>query len=337
MDAERDLERLRKSAGEARERSVRTRDEIARRSGQPPQPGEVFRIAATEELDVWWLIVERDPERGGYLAVAADANLLAGSADVAVPATELCGAMTLRGDFGVRIDEPVLDSAVRVGVLDAAALDRVRQKRLDIARGSLVGSMFEEETDLDPEYLDWVRTLEQAREALARTREPTVDAPGRILPFLRAGARPPGVYAAAASILLALALGFAGGIAWQKQRPGGGQLQRPVVNLPFTTLVPERHVRGDPQTIALPATAPSFFLILDAVEPFPRYRLEAHREARGEPIWSTDRLTATDGKELTVLLSRSAFPDGEYVLRLEGIREGRATRLTEYALRVESR
>jgi hypothetical protein len=179
-------------------------------AGGPPGPGDLVLLPETADLPVEWAVLGRDPARPGLLLIVpADTNPLAGSADVEVAAGAPSGPLTLRCAFGLWIDEPRLATARRTGVLapeDVAAARQVWESR---ERGEPVGSLLAEEVDAETEYQDWMEdVLVPARAALA--------APA--IPLRRRPAFFGNPFALAASVLLAVSLGLAGGLLWQDQR-----------------------------------------------------------------------------------------------------------------------
>ena len=209
-------ERLRRQTGDARLRQAAVEEEIDRRAGRPPDPGDLVIFSETSEHDVEWAILERDPrDPRRLLAVPADIYPLAGSADVAVAGGPR-GALTLRCGHGVWIDAEALAPGHRTGFLSAEDLDRARRTRAAFERGSATGSVLARDVDGETDYLDLVEELERAREAVPRRqaaaeREPGPSAGGAVVPF----GRPPwwgsasSLLAVAASILLVLTLGLA--------------------------------------------------------------------------------------------------------------------------------
>ncbi len=150
--------RLRQATREAQARRDRARAENERRVDRPPRPGDVLGFAETAEHSVLWAILDAEPGREArvLLAVAADLHPFAGSSDVSVPAESVCGALSLRCGFEIRLDAANLGSAKRVGVLEPETLERARRKRAQIEAGAVTGSILERDTDGEPEYQDWL-------------------------------------------------------------------------------------------------------------------------------------------------------------------------------------
>ncbi len=189
-----------------------------RRAAGPPSPGDVVVLERTARFDIEWVVLARDhafPDR--LLAVAADAQPLVGSADVAVPASAVGGPLVLRCRFGGWVDAGLLAGATRTVILTQGEVARARDRRAEVERGAVAGSILTCEVDDDPEYQDWVdEALAPAWQAFAGTGPvlvPEVDgagqSPGRIDQGPAPARRAVGVrsLALAASVVLALGAG----------------------------------------------------------------------------------------------------------------------------------
>ena len=205
-------EQLRHQTGEAS--LEHAGGEAAKDRDRPPEPGDLFVLTETAEHAVEWAILDRDPAAPQrLLAVPADVCSLAGSADVTVADDAPRGALTLRCAFPLWIDARAFDSNLRTGVLEPADLEHARRKRDDLERGVLTGSVLQREVDGEAEYQEWLEVLERARAAApgepAKPRaEAETDEPGRVVPLHRPKAWGAIALAAAASLIMALALGY---------------------------------------------------------------------------------------------------------------------------------
>jgi hypothetical protein len=187
---------------------------------RPPEPGDLFVFAETAGFPIEWAVL--DVQAGGHgelLAVPADTNPLAGSADVEVPAGEPGGPLNLRCRFALRLDALRFDPARRTGALESEAIARALRKRADLESGEVHASPLAYEADADPEYEDWVReVLVPAHAALSQPAaedvRPTQASVVQPLRWTTLG----NPYALAASILLMVTLGLAGGLLWQTRR-----------------------------------------------------------------------------------------------------------------------
>ncbi len=113
---------------------------------------------------------------------------------------------------------------------------------------------------------------------------------------------------------------------------------RPVGNLPFIVLT-SLPVRGgaESRTLELPPGADLGAVILQVSdpEPYPSYRLDVLEPGSGRRVWEISGLTLTGAAELSLGLPRGQLPAGEYLLRLYGLRDGRAEEVDEYQLRID--
>jgi hypothetical protein len=182
---------------------------------RPPQPGDLFVLPETADFPVEWALLDR--RSGQMLAVAADTNPLAGSADVEILPGEPAGPLSLRCRFGLWVDASRFDPSRWTGVLDPDAVARALAKRAELESGDLTASPLADETDADPEYEDWVReVLAPAHSVLSRPA--TADERSARPPVLGPSRRWSSLgnpYALAASVLLLVTLGLAGGLVWQ--------------------------------------------------------------------------------------------------------------------------
>ncbi len=182
---------------------------------RPPEPGDLFVLTETAGFPVEWAVLERrpgDPSR--LLAVPADTHPLAGSADVEIPANEPAGPLSLRCRFGLWVDASRFDPARRTGAVDSGAIARALAKRAELEAGEATASPLAFEDEADPEYEDWVReVLAPAHSVLSRPAEKPV--PSNLLGSSRRWTSLGNPYALAASILLLITLGLAGGLVWQ--------------------------------------------------------------------------------------------------------------------------
>lgn len=132
-------------------------------------PGDVyvFAVTAAGEEPVFWAVLGNASADGRHLLVAADFHPAVGSADVAVPASASCGALTLRCGVTVWHAAEHFTEAGRVGVLPPEILRRARQKREDFEAGRLRGTAAQRETDEEWEVRSRLRKrLEEAWTAL---------------------------------------------------------------------------------------------------------------------------------------------------------------------------
>ncbi|HSS48735.1 MAG TPA: hypothetical protein VLX28_07305 [Thermoanaerobaculia bacterium] len=182
---------------------------------RPPEPGGLYVLAETAGFPVEWAVLDAPAGNAGqFLAVPADTNPLAGSADVEILANEPAGPLSLRCRFALWLDAARFDPDRRTGALAPDAVARALEKKAALEAGDPAASPLAWETDADPEYEDWVReVLHPAHAALASPAAREAPA-GRTRPFRR-GSTLGNPYALAASVLLMVTLGLAGGLLWQ--------------------------------------------------------------------------------------------------------------------------
>ena len=327
-------ERLRGPLEDALDRHARAQAERA-----PLIPGAIFLFPETAEWSVFWVVLEYDSDGERYLVVAADPNLLVGSSDIDG------GDLSLRCSFKLWLNVEDFDAAHRTGTLEPEILQRARRKTEEIAAGEPTGSGLQRETDGDSEYQDWLDVLGRAQAQLLRKRrQRDVAEVVKAFPVpVKVGFSHP--YAIAASILLVLSLGLAGGVVWQGRKID--DLERAlappppaetILNMPFALLRP-RDVRGEATRLELPSGARFIHLILAVSdpEPYPEYRLDIGKEGAGTPDWSYGGLRLTGIAEISVALPVALFSAKVYELRLYGLRGAESELLGEYALEVETR
>jgi hypothetical protein len=192
-------ESMRRATTEALARFGRLEEELNRRRDQPAEPGDLWVFPQTADLPLEWLVLERHPtDSRRVLVVPADTNPVSGPADVAVPKTAPCGPLRLRCGYGTWVDSPEGGRARRTGLVEAEVVQQARERYAALKAEPGGG---EPET-VDPEYEDWVDDVVRRG-----TRALTV-----------AGGRPPvqkswvaRPWATAATVLLALGLGWATG------------------------------------------------------------------------------------------------------------------------------
>jgi hypothetical protein len=293
--------------------------------GMPPEPGDLFVLAATADLPVEWAILDRRPGRSGeLLAVPADTRPLAGSADVEVPAELSGGPLSLRCRFGVWLDAGLFEPELRSGVLApdivAEALHRFHQ----VESGDLEASPLAEEVDADPEYADWIREVPERARALAAAARPA--------------ARPaPSVSWASAHRLAAMFALLAVGLSiWVVLlRREVGQLSAPVLDVPSAEILLGQGVRGG--TVFSVSEEASHVLLILIIDPSLGLR-EGYLEIlsrSGELVWRSSRVRLPPSGELKLLLPHKFLPNGDYQIRVYPESGFEARPLTSGSLRVE--
>lgn len=177
--------------------------------GSVPRPGEIYLCERTADFPVEWLVVEADDD--GVAVVVIDDYPLVGSQDIELPAEDLGGVAVARAGVEARTRRALFEPELRTNVLDAPALERVRDRRAALAEGTIEPTLFESMADGDLDYQRWIEgTLLPAREALEKSA--SEEPPGKLLAWRRRladGARAWGpAVAAAAALVVAVGLGI---------------------------------------------------------------------------------------------------------------------------------
>jgi anti-sigma factor RsiW len=141
--------------------------------------------------------------------------------------------------------------------------------------------------------------------------------------------------AAGAALVAGLAAGFVTGRLLRDARP------EPRVNVAIVELVPvgEGRVRSaGPETVEVAAESEAVVLVLGLAEPpeegqFSDFRAEM-LDARGARVWSRRGLRPTALGDFHVALRREGLEPGVYRIHLDGLAEGKASRLATFELRL---
>jgi hypothetical protein len=206
---------------EVAERHAERRRELTAQGDRPPALGDVYVLEATRDYPVHWVLVTHDPaDPALLLAVPADGNFLVGSADVALPEGAAVGALTVRCRFGVWIASAHLETRERVGVIEERVVSQAHEKWSDLGNRGVVGTVLEREVDDDPEYQEWVEdVLRPARETLLEKKVGASSGEKKKDSETRPPKKPyPFLLMAAASILFAVAGGYAGVQVWRQHQ-----------------------------------------------------------------------------------------------------------------------
>jgi hypothetical protein len=180
-------ERLRQAITAAAQNLAGARALAAQRSG-PPAPGDLYLFRLGEGAALEWLVVREHPDDPGLLLmVPADDFPLAGTPDVKVPDELAHRPLSVRCGQGLWLPARQLEPHLRVGSLAAEALRQVRQKLAELARGQAAGTEEQRQTDLDPEYEDWLGEVELMRQRL----QEQADQAGRVVLFSDLSRQPP--------------------------------------------------------------------------------------------------------------------------------------------------
>jgi hypothetical protein len=191
----------------------RGRREVEEAGLRPPEPGDVFVLAATADWPVEWALLDRPQPAGPFLAVAGDSHPFLGSDDV--EAETSAGPLHLRCRSRVRLDSGALDPARRVARLSPFDLEQARQKVREIDGGESGPESLLEEIDTSSAYREWLREVVEPARAAAGERV-------SVLPFGspagRRTARRRVLYAAAATLFVVVGAGLAGRAVFEQRR-----------------------------------------------------------------------------------------------------------------------
>jgi hypothetical protein len=258
-----------------------------------------------------------------------------GERDLKAAVRDLAQAM----ESGLR-EHPSHDElhAYAAGALDAAERDRIEDHLAlcrDCARTALDLAVLEDE---EPEELAEERLPETVLAAeWERLRRAAVPPPPS--PFRRraAAVSPVLPYALAASLLLAIGLG------WRTIRLGEEvrQLSAPRSDVWVADLVPAGSTgpreRGAIEAVHPPSWASRIVLILAFAGPtsYPEYGIEL-ATADGRAIWRRQGLRPGPEGTFTLEVPRAWLPPGSYRIRLTGLRGAVEQEVARYELRVAS-
>jgi len=294
-------------------------------NGMPPQPGDLFVLAATADLPVEWAILDRRPGKaaGELLAVPADTRALAGSADVEVPAELSGGPLSLRCRFGVWLDATLFEPELRSGALTPDIVAEALQRFRRLEAGDLEASPLAEEVDADPEYADWIQEVPERARTLAAAARPAVAQRSSPAVSWTSAHRLAAVFA-----LLAVGLSI-----WVVLlRREVGQLSEPIFDIPGNEVVLGAGNRGD-SVLEIPRGESHVLLVLvvdDGIAPREgRFEIV---DAGGREVWRSRRVHLIPAKEFKLFLTRARLPDGGYRIRIVPDAGGRP--IAEKSLRI---
>jgi hypothetical protein len=161
MFNETSIEKLRQADLERANKQTKLKDKLAQRPNFP-QERDIFRYSGTR-----WVILrqnEQNPEL--LLTVPADDNPLVGSSDIKLPYSALCSPLTLRCQESLLIHKNQFKLWQRVGLVEKWHWYRALDKLKQLQTGKLRSSALQQETDDDPEYVEWMTQVTQSKAAL---------------------------------------------------------------------------------------------------------------------------------------------------------------------------
>ena len=195
-------DRQRELAAAAVAAARRHRTAVDRTAGRPAEVGDLFVFESTSDFPVEWALLERRGAEGPFFAVPGDSHPFLGSRDVEVETST--GLLSLRCQAGLWLEPAAFEPGLRVGTLEPEALDRARLKAREVAQKGFAPDPFLEETDLSPEYEEWMREVVQPARAAAGSSgvAPTFK------PSVRPGKPPLASWMAAAAIFFLVGSGL---------------------------------------------------------------------------------------------------------------------------------
>lgn len=305
--------------------------EVDSREGQG-RAGDLLLLSVSQAFPVEWLLLGPDPEHAGHvLAVAADTHPMSGSGDFSLPGESAMAPLTLRLAESVSIPE-TLDTASfrRRGRLEPELLARVLEAREGILRGQTVASERQLETDVDPEYEDWIREVVQpARETVQRRESPrgTVGESPRGQPRKTV---PASWFRGLAAVFALVSLGLSSWIAVLEQR-----LAQPVFDPPLEEIHLNAPTRTE-KSIRVPSSTRylMLFLILEGRESCMDYRLEV-LDSAGDVVSRKTDLSVNQRAEVRLWVPREHWREGRLSLRLAARCDGREITLDEKSISIE--
>ena len=87
----------------------RAAQEDLERLDPAPQPGDLYVFPESADFDLpdfdlQWMVLEREPDGKTCTLLAVDLHPVLGNSDVAIPADAPCGALSVRGEYEVRVE-----------------------------------------------------------------------------------------------------------------------------------------------------------------------------------------------------------------------------------------
>ncbi|MCP3957492.1 MAG: hypothetical protein GY719_06535 [bacterium] len=286
-----------------------------------PAAGNLIHLEACPVPGLEWLVVE--VSGGECLLVPADSQAWIGSADVAANDESVSGPLSFRCDLGVWLESEDCANERRGFDVAVEDLERVRSRREQLVGADPAVPIVEQEVDADPDYLEWRRSLEGARNGIVRAYAGCLDevlaieksVSGKVVP--EGGAQRRYWYhrplALAASIATVVATGA---VIYQTSRISELETEleverEPEVAVPWL-LAPFGNTRGKSERLEVPAGARSIVLLLDAAD---GDRVEVLDDA-GKQVWSSIVNALDTPDEVLVRLPAALLPPGEYEVKV---------------------
>ena len=317
-----------KMSEELQARLLRTTAEaVARTSDEAPpepRPGSVYLLRASAAWPVEWVVLQADPahpER--VIAVPSDTQPLAGRADLSLAEVTAGGPTTLRCGLAISLPRNVFELELFTRTLRAEDLGRALETWRQQIAGSGVGSLLQEENELDPAYREWMEEVpEAARAAIASaTRSSLFARPRR-------GARWIEVLAASLAIA-SLGLTFL----FLSQKRELARLSEPSFEPPVRELPLGGPLRDpEPWRLSPRTNDVLLYLVLQKTFDCDSFQLTI-LDAFGRELWTNADVKFIDG-EVKLVLPRGFLDRGPARLRLLGLCGGERKLLDEIELAI---
>jgi hypothetical protein len=129
------------------------------------RPGDLVVLPTRSAVRHWLLVKPHSDDAHLVFAVPADDNPEVGPSDFALPTDHPMAPLTLRAGSGVWLDTDLLETDQRDGTAGEEVLASLRTLLGRLAAGTLAPTPEQLATACDPDYLSWLGTMEEAREA----------------------------------------------------------------------------------------------------------------------------------------------------------------------------
>ncbi len=162
------LDKVRRFTAEINQKQAQLDEKLSHFPKQP-QLGDIFIFDNPKTMGLQWVIVDSHvKEKNWWLTVPADDYPLVGSTDIAISKKSLCSPLTLRfgENQGLWIHKRDFDINSRVGFLEEWDQERAFEKVEQIRAGKIKNTASQAETDIDPEYEEWMAIVTQGQQAL---------------------------------------------------------------------------------------------------------------------------------------------------------------------------
>jgi hypothetical protein len=158
------LERLQamEKTMEARKKAIIK--QLSKRS-EYPEVGDIFMFKKSKTLGLQWVVMKLHQKQNNeqfMLIVAADDNPIEGSKDIAI-SDDFFGPLILRCNQAIWIDKNDFNDIekIRTGILENRHRQRAIDKVKQIFKNKIRSTLWQQETDIEPEYEEWMSAIYQ--------------------------------------------------------------------------------------------------------------------------------------------------------------------------------